>query len=87
MRMRAPLGIAQRSPGARRKLALVRPVWRFEPPVPPSRLPIAQLRDLRNVAGKLRLVLLPTGSPEQTLKELRNWDLWGPLLLCLVLSL
>ncbi|KAA0156580.1 hypothetical protein FNF27_01280 [Cafeteria roenbergensis] len=45
------------------------------------------LRDLRNVAGKLRLVLLPTGSPEQTLKELRNWDLWGPLLLCLVLSL
>jgi hypothetical protein len=47
----------------------------------------SQCRDLRNVAGKLRLVLLPTGTPEETLRELRNWDLWGPLLLCLVLSM
>jgi len=46
-----------------------------------------QCRDLRNVGAKLRLVLLPTGSPEQTLKELRNWDLWGPLLLCLLLAM
>ena len=32
-------------------------------------------------------MLLPTASPETTLKVLRQWDLWGPLLLCLLLSL
>lgn len=73
-------------------------------------------RDLRMVARKLRVVLLPTtgaggevpplGSPAAgadggagatptgseaaaagTLRVLREWDLWGPLLLCLVLSI
>jgi protein YIPF6 len=24
---------------------------------------------------------------EDTIKELRNWDLWGPLLLCMILSI
>lgn len=55
------------------------------------------LRDLRQVATKLRYVLLPNpgggsggaagGDSAATLRELRNWDLWGPLLLCLVLSI
>ena len=45
------------------------------------------MRDLRQVATKLRYVLLPAGRQNDTLKELRNWDLWGPLLLCLVLSI
>jgi len=45
------------------------------------------MRDLRQVATKLRYVLLPAGRQSDTLKELRNWDLWGPLLLCLVLSI
>ena len=45
------------------------------------------MRDLKQVAIKLRYVLLPAGRQNDTLKELRNWDLWGPLLLCLVLSI
>jgi protein YIPF6 len=47
-------------------------------------------RDLGQVAGKLRVVLMPIGSKdnnEATLSKLREWDLWGPLLVCLLLSL
>ncbi len=40
------------------------------------------LRDLRKVAIKLKHVLIPS----DTVKELRDWDLWGPLLLCLLLA-
>ena len=43
------------------------------------------LRDVRMVAQKIRHVLIPTDST--TVKELRDWDLWGPLLLCLLLAL
>jgi len=45
------------------------------------------LRDLRAIGVKLRCVLVPSGNNESTLKELRNWDLWGPLLLCMFLSI
>ncbi len=45
------------------------------------------LRDLRKIWVKIRHVLNPTGGQQETLKELRNWDLWGPLLLCLQLSI
>jgi hypothetical protein len=39
------------------------------------------------VSKKMKHVLLPTNSdPEATIKELRDWDLWGPLLICLFLS-
>lgn len=46
------------------------------------------LRDLRQVADKLKVVLLPlgAGSQENVLQKLREWDLWGPLLVCLLLS-
>ena len=44
------------------------------------------MRDLRRVGRKLRTVLLPMQAEEETLRELRDWDLWGPLLLCLTLS-
>lgn len=46
------------------------------------------LRDLRQVADKLKVVLLPlgAGSQESVLLKLREWDLWGPLLVCLLLS-
>lgn len=48
-------------------------------------------RDLRAIGVKLRYVVLPQQiqdqNTENTMKELRNWDLWGPLLLCLTLSL
>ncbi|KAM3128768.1 hypothetical protein pb186bvf_019128 [Paramecium bursaria] len=44
------------------------------------------LRDLRMIAYKLKYVLLPKTREDQG-KELRNWDLWGPLILCLMLAL
>ncbi|KAI9594800.1 hypothetical protein BDF19DRAFT_443681 [Syncephalis fuscata] len=40
-------------------------------------------RDLLNVWKKLQQVLLPNGSRE----VLRDWDLWGPLMLCLTLAI
>jgi hypothetical protein len=45
------------------------------------------LRDLRQVASKLKVVLLPREDQEGTLKQLKEWDLWGPLLVCLTLSM
>eukprot|EP01138_Halocafeteria_seosinensis_P007726 gb/GECG01007894.1/.p1 GENE.gb/GECG01007894.1/~~gb/GECG01007894.1/.p1 ORF type:complete len:217 (+),score=19.92 gb/GECG01007894.1/:1-651(+) len=45
------------------------------------------MRDLKMIATKLRYVLMPRGGTEETLKSLRDWDLWGPLLLCLTLSI
>ena len=45
------------------------------------------LRDLKAIGSKLKVVLLPFKRQEETIKELRNWDLWGPLLLCLALSI
>lgn len=46
------------------------------------------LRDLRQVGDKLKVVLLPLGKDSQNsvLQKLRDWDLWGPLLVCLFLS-
>jgi len=40
------------------------------------------LRDLKKITVRVRHVLLPTSTTE----ELRNWDLWGPLILCLALA-
>ncbi|KAI8052406.1 putative terbinafine resistance locus protein YIP1 [Syncephalis plumigaleata] len=40
-------------------------------------------RDLLNVWKKLQQVLVPSGSRE----VLRDWDLWGPLMLCLSLAI
>jgi len=46
------------------------------------------LRDLKQVSDKLKVVLLPLGKDSQNnvLQKLRDWDLWGPLLVCLFLS-
>jgi len=41
------------------------------------------LRDLRNVAIKLQQVLHPNGHRD----VLKDWDLWGPLILCLSLAI
>ncbi|KAJ1563195.1 Yip1 member 6 [Cladochytrium tenue] len=40
------------------------------------------MRDLRSIADKLKMVMIPKGDRN----VLRDWDLWGPLLLCLTLS-
>mmetsp|Transcript_20710 Transcript_20710/g.65140 ORF Transcript_20710/g.65140 Transcript_20710/m.65140 type:complete len:253 (-) Transcript_20710:32-790(-) len=44
------------------------------------------LRDVRHVGGKLWLVLRPYASETDTLQHLRDWDLWGPLLVSLALA-
>ncbi|KAI9495825.1 Yip1 domain-containing protein [Zychaea mexicana] len=41
------------------------------------------LRELRQVGGKLKQVLNPNGNRH----VLRDWDLWGPLVLCLALAI
>ncbi|KAI9269196.1 Yip1 domain-containing protein [Phascolomyces articulosus] len=41
------------------------------------------LRELRQVGGKLKQVLHPHGNRH----VLRDWDLWGPLVLCLTLAI
>ncbi|OBZ85855.1 Protein YIPF6 [Choanephora cucurbitarum] len=41
------------------------------------------MRDLKKVGSKLLQVLQPNG--DRTV--LRDWDLWGPLLLCLILAI
>ena len=51
-------------------------------------------RDLRNIWGKLKIVVNPMqmgvrGTPnniEEKRQEVRNWDLWGPFLFTLLLS-
>jgi hypothetical protein len=46
------------------------------------------MRDLKQVAEKLKVVLLPIGHNNEStvIEKLREWDLWGPLLVCLLLS-
>ncbi|CAD8118514.1 unnamed protein product [Paramecium sonneborni] len=44
------------------------------------------MRDLKMIAYKLKYVLIPK-EQEDNGKELRNWDLWGPLIFCLVLAM
>ena len=43
------------------------------------------MRDLRRIGFRIRHVLIPTND-DRNESELRNWDLWGPLLLCLLLA-
>ena len=44
------------------------------------------MRDVRSIGEKLKFVLVPKKSEDQS-KALREWDLWGPLLLCLAMSI
>ena len=39
------------------------------------------------VMDKLKVVLVPLSQQGESLKKLREWDLWGPLLVCLLLSM
>ncbi|KAJ1452254.1 Yip1 domain-containing protein [Pelagophyceae sp. CCMP2097] len=45
------------------------------------------MRDLREVGAKLKLVVLPRMSQAGVLDRLKEWDLWGPLAVCLTLSI
>lgn len=44
-----------------------------------------QMRDLGKVWVKLKYTLMPQAAGEQG-KQLRDWDLWGPLFFCLLLA-
>lgn len=45
-------------------------------------------KELKRICIKLRYVLIPIGTSKIHAKhELRNWDLWGPLIFCLLLSM
>lgn len=45
-------------------------------------------KELKRICVKLRYVLFPFGTGKaQAKQELRNWDLWGPLIFCLLLSM
>jgi len=45
------------------------------------------LRDLKRIGFKLKYVLIPQTPPHEKAKQLKDWDLWGPLLLCLMLAI
>ncbi|CAM9419247.1 unnamed protein product [Ectocarpus sp. 6 AP-2014] len=45
------------------------------------------MRDLRSVGAKLKIVLNPRGDQDGVLTKLKDWDLWGPLMVCLTLSI
>mmetsp|Transcript_89377 Transcript_89377/g.157730 ORF Transcript_89377/g.157730 Transcript_89377/m.157730 type:complete len:281 (+) Transcript_89377:65-907(+) len=44
------------------------------------------MRDLRSIYEKLKYVMMPVAKAEKAAK-LKDWDLWGPLVLCLALGL
>lgn len=44
------------------------------------------LRDLKSISQKIMFVLIPWRCSTQGKNRLKDWDLWGPLLLCLLLA-
>ena len=49
---------------------------------------ITQVRELVSIGCKIRyVVLLLPKHREESINHLKNWDLWGPLLICLFFSL
>ena len=54
---------------------------------------VTLLRDANRVARRMKLVLKPQGNGaggsethDEMKAELRNWDLWGPLVICMLLA-
>ena len=45
------------------------------------------LRDVRTVGRKIRHVMTPYEAQTETLNELRDWDLWGPLFIGLFMAI
>ena len=43
-------------------------------------------RDLNRIYSKLKVVALPVSSEAKN-KELKQWDLWGPFIICLLLGM
>lgn len=48
---------------------------------------VTLMRDANRVLRRMRLVMKPQAEGNEEIKaELRNWDLWGPLVICLLLA-
>lgn len=47
------------------------------------------MRDAKSIGDKLKVVLMPINSDSNdvVLNKLRDWDLFGPLIVCLFLSM
>eukprot|EP01064_Diplonema_japonicum_P033458 TRINITY_DN659_c3_g1_i1.p1 TRINITY_DN659_c3_g1~~TRINITY_DN659_c3_g1_i1.p1 ORF type:complete len:192 (+),score=2.03 TRINITY_DN659_c3_g1_i1:71-646(+) len=45
------------------------------------------MRDARSIGRKIKMVAMPCVGPAPDVNELKDWDLWGPLLLCVVLAI
>lgn len=45
------------------------------------------MRDVNGIAVKLKHILVPISSCDTYKNVLKNWDLWGPLILCTFISL
>lgn len=45
------------------------------------------MRDLRGIGSKMRHIIFPTSSSATYKSVLKDWDLWGPLLLCTFMGL
>lgn len=65
----------------------------MDPPPPPPQLEVTTLdepvsetlkRELRTIADKMYKVAIPSSDSKT---QLRDWDLWGPLILCLFLAI
>jgi hypothetical protein len=46
---------------------------------------VTQWRDLKQIGIRARYVIVPVGDTSKR-RELKNWDLWGPLVLCITLA-
>lgn len=57
----------------------------LQEPVDVTIVRTTQMRDLAKVWTKVKYALIPQAAGEQG-KQLRDWDLWGPLFFCLLLA-
>lgn len=70
---------------ARRRDEPAQEVSSLDEPVEVTIVTLTQMRDLRKLAFKLKYVILPQAGDSQK-RELRDWDLWGPLFICIFLA-
>ena len=48
---------------------------------------VTLLRDLKSIGFKMKHILFPVSQAEVKKHVFREWDLWGPLLLCTLMAL
>ena len=53
----------------------------------PLSKPTSQMRDYEMISKKVAFILNPWKKSDDRAEQLKKWDLWGPLLFCLLLAL